>query len=168
MTVILEGDFSLGETNVSSMTIELLDWGCGLPIFILTLLRALKYRGVSLFLFPFGLGGVMRPANTVVASRAKISTFLSLGFVFLGLPIEACFYNFGLPVEACFCTFGLPVEAFVSVFGLPVEALDFAFGLPVEACFSLIFGLPVEAFVFVFGLPVEACFSMILGFPVEA
>ena len=98
--MILEGDFSLGEVGVSSMTIGLLDGGCGLPVFILTLLRALKYRGVSLFLFSFGLGGVLRPASTAAASLARISAFFSLGFTFSGLPVEdPVLVNFGLPVE---------------------------------------------------------------------
>jgi len=73
---------------VSSIVIGLLDGGCGLPVFILTLLLALKYRGISLFHFSFGLGGVLRAASMVAASLSRISALFSFGFLFSGLPVE--------------------------------------------------------------------------------
>ena len=89
MTDIFEGDLSLGEVGVSSMVIGSLDGGWGLPVLILTLLLALKYRGVSLFHFAFGLGGVLRVASTAAASLARISAVFPFCVPFLGLPVES-------------------------------------------------------------------------------
>ena len=93
---------------MSSIVIGLLDGGCGLPFFILTLLLALKYRGASLFRFSLGFGGVLRAASTATASLSRIFAFFSFGFLSLGLPVEG-------PATADFC---LPLEA---GFGFPVE-----------------------------------------------
>ena len=108
VTDIFEGDLSLGEVGASSIVIGLLDGGCGLPVFILTLLLALKYRGASLFRFSLGLGGVLRAASTVTTSLSRISALFSFGFLSLGLPVEGSVSaDFWLPVEA---VFSLPVE----------------------------------------------------------
>src|ERR1700728_835537 len=103
----LEGDLSLGVVGVSTIVIGYLDGGWGLPVLILTLLLALKYRGVSLFRFSFGLGGVLRAASTTASSLARISA----DFFF-------CCPPFGLPVESPVAVaFWLPVEV---VFNFPV------------------------------------------------
>jgi len=88
VTDIFDGDLSLDEVGVSSIVIGLLDGGCGLPVFILKLLLALKYRGASLFRFSLGLGGVLRAASTVAASLSRIFSLFSFGFLSLGLPVE--------------------------------------------------------------------------------
>src|SRR5271168_1866617 len=104
----LEGDLSLSVVGASTIMIGSLDGGWGLPVLILTLLLALKYKGVSLFRFSFGLGGVLRAASTATTSLARISADFS-----------------------CYCSpFELPVESLVVVaFWLPVEAI---FNFPVE------------------------------------
>ena len=113
----LEGDLSLGVVGLSKIVIGSFDGGWGLPVLIFTLLLALKYRGVSLFRFSFGLGDVPRVASTAAASLARISANFSFCCPFSGLSVES-------PVVA---GFWLPVEA---VFKLPVEI---AFWFPVEA-----------------------------------
>ena len=69
----LEGDLSLGVVGVSTIVIVSFHGGWGLPVLILTLLLALKYRGVSLFHFSFGLGEVPRVASMAATSLARIS-----------------------------------------------------------------------------------------------
>jgi len=112
----LEGDLSFGAIGVSIIVIGSFDGGWGLPVLILTLLLALKYRGVSLFHFSFCLGDVLRVASTAAASLARISADFSFCCPFFRLPVE-------MPVVA---GFWLTVEV---VFGLPVEM---AFWLPIE------------------------------------
>ena len=103
MTDILEGDFSLGEVGVSSTVIGSLDGGWGLPVLILTLLLALKYRGISLLRFSFGLGEVLRVASTAATSQARILVVFSFCVLFSGLPVESPLVaDFWLPVEAVF------------------------------------------------------------------
>jgi len=84
----LEGDLSLGVVGVSTIVIGSFDGGWGLPVLILTLLLALKYKGVSLFCFSFGLGEVLRVANTTAASLARISVDFSFFCLFFGFHIE--------------------------------------------------------------------------------
>ena len=186
---VLEGVLALGEVGTSPKMVWLLGGGCGLPVVILLLLLASDCRGVSLSLFSFGFGGVLRAANAAAASFSRMPALSFLRFALSELLVEGpSFSDFGLLVEGpalptsepfvedpFFTNFGLPVEApALVVFGLPVEDPFSVFRLPVEACFSMIFGfpveapfsnfgLPVEAFVFVFGLLVEACFC----FPVD-
>jgi len=113
----LEGDLSLGVVGVSTIVIGSFDGGWGLPVLILTLLLALKYKGVSLFRFSFGLGEVLRVASIASASLARISADFSF-----------CCPSFGIPVESpVVIAFGLPVEA---VFNFPIEILCC---FPVEA-----------------------------------
>lgn len=191
---VLEGVLALGEVRTSPKMVWLLGGGCGFPVFILLLLQASDGKGVSLSLFSFSFGGVLRAASAAAASFSRIPAFSSLRFDFsellvegpffldFGLPVEdpalptsgpsvedPFFTNFGLPVEdPVLATLGLPVEApALVIFGLPVEDPFSVFRLPVEACFSMIFGLPVEAPFSNFGLPVEA-FVSVFELPVEA
>ena len=83
----LEGDLSFGVVGVSTMVIGSLDGGWGMPVLILTLLLALKYRGGSLFHFSFGLGDVLRVANIAATSLAKILADFSFCCPFPGLPV---------------------------------------------------------------------------------
>jgi len=113
----LEGDLSLGVVGVSTIVIGSFDGCWGMPVLILTLLLALKYRGVSLFHFSFGLGEVLRVVSTVAASLARILADFSFSYLFSGLPIESVVVaGFWLPVEA---VFKLPVEI---AFWVDVEA----------------------------------------------
>ena len=84
----LEGDLSFGVVGVSTMVIGSFDGGWGLLVLILTLLLALKYRGVSLFHFSFGLGEVLRVASIATASLARITTDFSFCCPFSRLPVE--------------------------------------------------------------------------------
>lgn len=113
----LEGDVSLRAVGVSTIVIGSFDGGWGLLVLILTLLLALKYKGVSLFCFSFGLGEVLRAASTTTTSLARISADISSCCLFSRIPVES-------PVVAGFC---LPVEA---IFNFPIET---SFRVPVEA-----------------------------------
>ena len=73
----MEGDVSLGAVGVSTIVIGSFDGGWGLPVLILTLLLSLKYKGVSLFHFFFGLGEVLRVASIAIAALERISTEFS-------------------------------------------------------------------------------------------
>jgi len=127
----LEGDLSLGVVGVSTIVIGSFDGGWGLPVLILTLLLALKYRGVSLFHFSFGLGEVPRVASTAAASLARISADFSFCCPFSGLPVESpVVVGFWLPVEA---VFKLPVEI---AFWFPVEADGTVLACLAEGAFS--------------------------------
>lgn len=132
MTDIFEGGLSLGEVGVSFMVIGSLDGGWGLPILILTLLLALIYRGVSLFRFSFGLGGVLRVPSTTAASLARISAIFPFCVPFSGLPVESpVAADFWLPVEVVFY---FPVETGGTVLAYLAEgALSFDFA---EAAFT--------------------------------
>ena len=106
------------------MVIGSLDGGWGLPDLILTLLLALKYRGVSLFRFSFGWGEVLRVASPAATSLARISAIFSFCFPFSGLPVESpVVANFWLPVEA---GFNFPVETDGTVLACLAEG-DFSF-----------------------------------------
>ena len=189
---VLERVLGLGEVGTSPEVVWLLGGGCGLSVVILLLLLTSGGRGVSLSLFSFGFGGVLRASSATAASfprmpafsflRFSLSELLVEGLSFLdfglpvedptfpasGLPIEDSFFVFRLSIGGCFSmTFGPLVEAPLSNLGLLVEAPVSVFGLPVEAC-GCTFGLPVEASFSVFGPPVEACPPMIFGLPVEA
>jgi len=85
----LEGDLSLSVVGISTIVIGSSHGGWGLPVLILTLLLALKYKGVSLFHFSFGLGQVLRAAITAVASLSRILIDFSFCCLFSGLHVES-------------------------------------------------------------------------------
>jgi len=130
----LEGDVSLGVVGVSTIVIGSFDGGWGLLVLILTLLLALKYKGVSLFHFSLGLGEVLRVASTATASLARISAEFSSCCLFSRLSVESLVVvGFWLPVEV---VFNLPVE---TSFPVPVEAdgIDLAYLAKGALSFSL-------------------------------
>ena len=148
---VLEGVLALGEVGTSPKMVWLLGGGCGLPVFILLLLLASDGRGVSLSLFSFDFGGVLREASAAAASLSRMSAFSFLCFSPSELLVEGpSFFDFRLPVEDP----ALPAS------GPPVEDSFFVFGLSVGGCFSMTFGPLIEAPLSNLGLLVEAPVSV--------
>ena len=104
----------------------------------------------SLFCFPFCYGDVLRVANIVDASLAKISGDFSFCCPVSRLPIES-------PVST---VFWLPVEI---VFWLPVETV---FRLPVENVFTILVYLARGVFTFNCGVIALVMFSLVWNFSV--
>ena len=98
-----EGDLSFCLIGVSTIIIGSFDYGWSLPAFILVLLLALKYMEGSLFHFPFCFGDVLKAANTVTASLAKIAGDFSFFFSAFILLVESPVLTiFWLLVETVF------------------------------------------------------------------
>lgn len=70
---VLEGDSSPLVVGESSIIIGTIEDGCGFTVFILVFFRALKYIDVCLFLFCFGLIGVLRVMRAANASLYRVS-----------------------------------------------------------------------------------------------
>ena len=130
----LEGDLSFCVAGVSTIVIGSFEGGWGLPVFIITLLLALKYMEGSLFHFPLYFGDVFRVASTAAASLAKISGDFSFYFLFSRLPVESPVLTvFWLPVEM---VFRLPVELVFTILAclaggsFSLNCVVFALGVP--------------------------------------